>query len=243
MVSILTKPAARIYLFGLGVLFVITVTFTSYLSFPAIVNVRAEEPRGVSSAPDSVQLWQDLMEGNRRFMRGAMPPRSLLSRREELVKGQHPKIAILGCADSRVAPELVFDKSLGDLFVVRTAGNITDQIALGSLEYAVEHLKIHTLIVLGHEKCGAVAAAASGEKMPTVNLTAIVNKITPALKSMEPVSEPGELAIRQVEANIHFSAKNLAAESPILHHAVESGELTILKGIYKLASGEVRKLQ
>ncbi|MFN0206332.1 MAG: carbonic anhydrase [Planctomycetota bacterium] len=238
MVTILRKPAARFYLLAAGVLFIAT-----YYSAHAFINVRAEEPRAAAGEPTSIQLWQDLLEGNRRFMRGAIPPRSVLSRREELAKGQHPKIAILGCADSRVAPELIFDKSLGDLFVVRTAGNVADPIALGSLEYAVEHLKVHTLLVLGHEKCGAVAAAASGEKMPTVNLTAIVNKISPALKGMEPVAEPGELATRQVEANIHLCAKNLAAESPVLHHAVETGTLTILKGIYKLTTGEVRKLQ
>ncbi|MBI3818294.1 MAG: carbonic anhydrase [Planctomycetes bacterium] len=200
---------------------------------------KGEEERAVSP----LVLWQDMLEGNRRFMRGSLEPKSILGRRQMLVKGQHPKIAVLGCADSRVAPELLFDKSLGDLFVVRTAGNITDPIALGSLEYAVEHLHVRTLLVLGHEKCGAVAAAAAGQAMPTLNLDAIVNKITPALRKVENCNDPVELAMRQVIANVHQSAMSIVEDSPILKKATEAHELTITKAVYYLESGEVKRLQ
>lgn len=190
-----------------------------------------------------VILWQDLLEGNRRFMRGALEPKSVVGRRVTLSKGQHPKIAILTCADSRLSPELLFDKNLGDLFVVRTAGNIADPIALGSLEYAVEHLHVKTLLVMGHEKCGAVAAAASGEPMPTVNLTAIVNKISPCLKKVETTTDAAELAMRQVVANVYNSANAILEESPILKHAAETQELNVVKAVYHLESGEVKRLQ
>lgn len=251
MPRILPKPF--LYLFGCLVLFAGYFVASSYSSVRADDHNNTQNANIASNAKKTkeaeereaspILLWQDLTEGNRRFMRGAMEPKSVLARRVTLAKGQHPKIAVLGCADSRVAPELVFDKNLGDLFVVRTAGNIADPIALGSLEYAVEHLHVKTLLVLGHEKCGAVAAAATGAQMPTVNLAAIVNKITPALKKVESTNDAAELAMRQVIANIHNSASLLIDESPILKHAAESQELNIVKAVYQLETGEVKRLQ
>lgn len=111
-------------------------------------------------------IWADLEKGNRRFMAGKHTVISYNSMRRELSKGQKPEVIVLGCADSRVPPELVFDKNLGELFVVRDAGNVSDAVSLGSIEYAVEHLHAKMIVVLGHESCGAVAATVSGEKMP-----------------------------------------------------------------------------
>src|SRR5207244_5860667 len=97
------------------------------------------------------------------------------------VKSRDPHVVVLACSDSRLSPERIFDQDLGDLFIVRVAGNVTDAVALGSMEYAVDHFPVKVLVVLGHEKCGAVAAAASGEKAHSPNIAALLKKIEPAL--------------------------------------------------------------
>src|SRR3954451_10886779 len=110
------------------------------------------------------QALSRLLAGNERFVaHKERHPDESAGRRRELVSGQHPFAVILGCSDSRVAPELLFDEGLGDLFVIRVAGNIVDDDILASIEYAVEHLGTKLVVVLGHEKCGAVSAAVSGE--------------------------------------------------------------------------------
>lgn len=188
-------------------------------------------------------LWADLVSSNQRFMRGETKTREFVNKRKELTAGQNPKVIVLACADSRVAPELVFDKNLGELFVIRTAGNIADRVALGSIEYAAEHLHCELLVVLGHEKCGAVAAAASGEKMPTKNLKAIVERIEPVLKESRKEGLSGDaLAAEGVKRNVHRSAADLLKESPILNEKVESGALKIIHAVYRLESGEVVRL-
>ena len=107
------------------------------------------------------------------------------------------------CSDSRVSPELVFDQSLGDLVVIRTAGNVADPVGLGSIEYAVDHLHSTVLVVLGHQKCGAVAAACSGDKMPSRNLEAIVDKINPAVTQAKTYAKPDDLLEAAVKENVH----------------------------------------
>jgi len=192
---------------------------------------------------DTGAIWADLMAGNKRFVSGQSSPREVVKTREGLAKGQSPKVVVLGCADSRLSPELIFDKNLGELFVVRTAGNIADKIALGSMEYAVEHLHSSVIVVLGHEKCGAVAAAAEGGKMPTDNLKAIVKQIDPALKAHRKAGLEGALlAEKGVASNVEQSAADLLKNSPILKHEVEAGKVKIVKAVYHLASGEVTVL-
>jgi carbonic anhydrase len=189
------------------------------------------------------RLWIELLAGNRRFIEGKPSPREYVNTRQELAKGQFPRVIVLGCADSRVGPELVFDKNLGELFVVRTAGNIADPVALGSIEYAVEHLHASLLVVLGHEKCGAVAAAAAGGKMPTQNLEAIVKKILPALKPLQQGGATGDLLTSLgVEANARLCARDLVKNSEILRHEYEEGKLMIIPAVYRLASGEVTRI-
>jgi len=186
--------------------------------------------------------WADLTQGNRRFVAGKPRARSLVLARKRLAQGQHPKAIVLGCSDSRVSPTLVFDQSLGDLFVVRTAGNVADPVALGSIEYAVEHLHVRLLLVLGHERCGAVTAAASGEKMPTPNLEALVAKIAPAITRVKDRATGDQLITLGVEANVDQSAADIVAQSPIVRKAVEAGTLGIVRAVYRLASGEVVRL-
>jgi carbonic anhydrase len=188
------------------------------------------------------KIWDDLMEGNKRFVSGKTRVRELVQLRHTLAGGQHPKVVVLTCSDSRVSPEILFDKNLGDLFVVRSAGNIADPIGLGSIEYAVEHLGSSVLVVLGHEKCGAVTAACSAEKMPTPNLQAIVDKIEPAVSQAKSYAKSESLVAEAIYENIHESAKDVLADSAVLRHALKDGKLTIFEALYRIDSGEVVRL-
>jgi carbonic anhydrase len=217
-------------------------------ALPRIATAAERSKRKLAAVPAKSaltppqEIWADLMEGNKRFVEGKPNDRNLVPRRAELAKGQKPRVMVLACADSRVSPELVFDKSLGDLFVVRSAGNLADPIALGSLEYAAEHLGSKVLVVLGHEKCGAVGAAAAGTKVESSNLNAIIRRINPALKPLREKLRGEELARQGVEANVHHVAKTIEAKSKVLAHLVEEGELVIVKAVYRLETGEVVKL-
>lgn len=194
-------------------------------------------------APSADQIWAGLMEGNQRFIAGKPRARELVKIRSGVAKGQHPHVAVLACSDSRVAPELLFDQTLGDLFVVRTAGNIADAIAVGSLEYAVEHLGSSVLVVMGHTKCGAVTAACSGEKVPTSNLQAIVDKISPAVSRASQSVKPDALVEAAIKENVHQSAKDVLASSEVLRHFVEEGKLKVFEAEYDLDTGEVVRLE
>ena len=127
-----------------------------------------------------------LIEGNRRYQaQHVTHPHQNAARRAELAAGQHPIAAVLSCADSRVPPEIVFDQGLGDLFVVRVAGNITDDVVLGSLEYAVEHLGVPLVVVLGHYKCGAIQAAVEGGT-PHDHVASLVAALKPSVEAVRP---------------------------------------------------------
>jgi carbonic anhydrase len=181
------------------------------------------------------------MAGNARFVAGTPKTRQIVALRKSLAGSQSPHVIVLACADSRVAPELVFDQSLGDLFVVRAAGNITDALGLASMEYAVEHLGSSMLVVLGHSKCGAVSAACSGGKMDTSNLQAMVDQIAPAV-SIAKASAPADLVEAAVKENVHQSAKDVLARSEVLRHFKDDGKLTVVEAEYELASGKVVRL-
>ena len=208
-------------------------------------NKKDEKETGKTSdkSAEAEAVWNDLMKGNKRFMAGNHTPANYSKSRLDLVKGQKPLAIVLGCSDSRVPPELVFDKNLGELFVVRDAGNIIDEIALGSIEYAVEHLHAKLLIVLGHESCGAVAAAVSGEKMPTRNLRAIVETITPAFENSPDCTIGGKMNIDCVKLNAAQTSKDALLKSSIIKEAVEKGELKIMSAVYHLDSGEIVRLE
>jgi carbonic anhydrase len=194
------------------------------------------------SAPSAEAIWNDLVAGNLRFVAGMTHTYDVVALRGKLVAGQQPHVIILSCSDSRVSPELVFDQSLGDLFVVRTAGNVADPVGLGSIEYAVDHLHSSVLVVLGHQKCGAVTAACSGEKMPSRNLEAIVDKIGPAVTQAKTYAKSDDLIEPAVKENVHQSAKDLVANSEIVRDAVKAGKLTIIEAEYELGSGQVVRL-
>lgn len=188
-------------------------------------------------------IWNELVKGNKRFMAGKHTTINYSAMRASLAKGQKPDVIVLGCADSRVPPELVFDKNLGELFVIREAGNIADEVSLGSIEYAIEHLHTKMIVVLGHESCGAVAAAVSGEKMPTKNLTEIVQMIAPAFEDSKDCVIGEKPNMQCVELNADHSAKDLLLKSPIIKKAVEEGEVEIVSAVYHFDTGEVVRLK
>jgi carbonic anhydrase len=200
---------------------------------------RAESAEATPSlTPD--QALDKLMQGNRRYLFARMShPVSNEERRREVAKAQHPFAVILGCADSRVSPEIVFDEGLGDLFVVRVAGNIVDDAILGSIEYAVEHLGTSVVLVLGHERCGAVQAAVAGGEAPG-HVGVLVQCIRPAVDSTRGL--PGDPVDNAVRANVTIMVQQLRRSTPILSAAVAAGKLRIVGGRYDLDTGVVEIL-
>jgi carbonic anhydrase len=229
--------------FNLLLLFVAVLTGIAQQAAPGPAQQAAHVSNAQHHSVSADKIWADLMEGNKRFVAGRRETSDLIKLRSGLAKGQQPKVAVLACSDSRVAPELVFDKSLGDLFVVRSAGNIADPIGVGSLEYAVEHLGTSVLVVMGHTECGAVTAACSGDKMPTPGLQAIVDKIAPAVLQSRKANSRGNALIESaIKENIRQSAKDILASSKVLRHFVEAGKLTVFEAEYNLDTGEVIRL-
>jgi carbonic anhydrase len=187
------------------------------------------------------QIWIDLAAGNQRFVMGKTALHDFPSQRKALTKTQHPQVAVLSCSDSRVPPELVFDTGLGELFVVRSAGEDDDSLSLGSLEYAIEHLGSTVIVVLGHQSCGAVTAACSGGKSESVNLDAVLTPIAPSCAKMDPKKpETLDLAVRD---HVHSVAQDLLVKSELLKKAFDEGKLTIMEAYYSLDTGEVTKLR
>jgi carbonic anhydrase len=196
------------------------------------------EPSKVS--PD--EALERLMQGNARFVSGHLThagPEEIAEARSSVSKGQSPFAVIVGCSDSRVGPEIVFDQGLGDLFVVRTAGEVVDSAALGSVEYAVEHLGSSLIVVLGHESCGAVAAAVAEAKAPG-HIAAVLEAIEPAVKQTK--GNPGDPVENAVRAQALDVAKQLQGAEPILSERVQSGKLKIVAARYDLSTGKVELL-
>jgi carbonic anhydrase len=180
-----------------------------------------------------------LKAGNGRFVLGRRLQANYPDERARLIKGQQPYAVLLTCSDSRVPPELVFDESLGKLFIVRVAGNVTDPVALGSIEYAAVHEGARLLVVLGHESCGAVKATLAGGKLPP-NIAAIVRKIQPAAdRARDRHLDPPATLKLAIEENVNEQMANALKDSDVLREMVEKKLLTITGAVYQLGSGRV----
>jgi carbonic anhydrase len=178
-----------------------------------------------------------LMDGNKRFVEGHRMARAdEPAVRTSLAASQKPIAVVVCCADSRVGPELVFDQGLGDIFVVRTAGEVMDDAALGSIEYAVEHLGSPLILVVGHERCGAVSAAVAGGEAPG-HVGALVKAIQPAVAATR--GQPGDALDNAVRANVRDVVRALRDSQPILAEFVHRGALTVKGARYDLDTGEV----
>ncbi|MBI5188627.1 MAG: carbonic anhydrase [Nitrospirae bacterium] len=191
------------------------------------------------------EALQKLMDGNKRFVSGNLSQKDLSdAKRKELAKGQKPFAIVVTCSDSRVSPELLFDQGLGEIFVIRVAGNVIDPIAIGSIEYAAEHLHAPLLIVLGHEKCGAVAATLEAKGKPEGNIGAIVKKITPAAKkAKEKGGTEDEILQTAIKENVKNTCREIVKKSKIIYHLVHNGELKIVAGEYSLTTGNVELIE
>lgn len=199
-----------------------------------VVAVAAQEENS-SSAGNLVRL----LAGNVRFVGGKPLPKDYLVERPTLVAGQHPYAVVLACADSRLSPEILFDESLGKLFVVRTAGHVVDPIALGSIEYAVEHLHVNLLFVLGHESCGAVKATIGGGDAPP-NIKALLRRIRPAVEKAHSQDLPEkDLLNAAIKENVRYQMQEALFESDVLSEFVLEKKLMMAGGVYNLLSGRV----
>lgn len=185
------------------------------------------------------QAWDTLTEGQARFASDApLHPRADAARRADLASGQAPFAAVLGCSDSRVSPELVFDTGLGDLFTVRTAGQVVDDATLGSLEYGVAALGVPLLVVLGHTSCGAVTAAREalhGAPEQPGHIADVVASLLPTIETGEAqgAHEVDEL----VDVNVRLLLDSLPARSGIIRDAMDAGHLALVGATYRLGEG------
>lgn len=184
-----------------------------------------------------------LVDGNRRFVEGTPKhPHEGQVWRKHLTAGQHPFATILGCADSRVPPELLFDEGFGDLFVIRVAGNVVDPDVTGSVEYAVDHLHTHVVMVMGHEGCGAVTAAIGHHEREPTELRHLLDAIAPVKKVIPKGMDHTHEIGFAVEENVRRQVKKLRAV-PDIASAIARGETRVVGGIYDLETGRVRVLE
>lgn len=190
-----------------------------------------------TQAPTSASALAELKAGNERFAaHHTTHPHQTTARRSELATGQHPHAVILACADSRVAPEIVFDQGLGDLFTVRVAGNIAGDAEIASIEYAVEHLHTPLIVVMGHQSCGAVSAAIEGGEAPG-HLPALIHAIEPSVTKARTMK--GDLSDNAIRLNVQAVVAELAASHPILAEHVAQGTLQVVGAVYSLKTGNV----
>lgn len=211
----------------------IAIPITTESAAPVVVPVRSEET-------DAERALRELLEGNRRFVQSrAIHPNQTAMRRAEVAQAQKPRAIVVGCADSRVPPEIVFDQGLGDLFVVRNAGNVVDGAPELGIEYAVERFDIPLIVVLGHTRCSAVKAAALGE-VDHPYVEEMAKAIRPAVERAR--AWPGDLLDNAVKANAQLVAEDLRNLQPILAPRVQEGRVRIVPAVYDLDSGRVEVL-
>ncbi|MEQ8189842.1 MAG: carbonic anhydrase [Candidatus Eremiobacterota bacterium] len=189
----------------------------------------------------SDEALKKLITGNKRFAeRNMQHPNQTEERQNEIISGQKPFAIILSCSDSRIPPEIVFDQGLGDLFVIRVAGNILDDIIKGSIEYAVDHLKVKLVMVMGHSNCGALKAAIAGDNV-SINISHIINSLLPSVAKARELK--GDIHENATKLNILRAVEKLMASPPVLDTLVEKGQIKIVGAYYDLETGLVEILK
>ncbi len=195
------------------------------------------------SAVPGEQVWAELMAGNRRFVAGKPALRDLPALRQKYLNTQEPKAVVLTCYDSRVAPELLFDQSLGDLFVIRNAGNVVDPVVTGSIEFAVDEIGTPLVVVMGHLNCAAATIACTRLSSPSPHIDAILQKFRPAMERARERAHGDGLIPATIEENVRQSAHDLLSASEILRHNLRQGRFSIVEAVYHPESGEVARIQ
>ena len=211
----------------------ITFNVLAIIACSSIVALVLAAEHPVASVSADAALAK-LKEGNLRFASSEVSQsKPTAARRAETAQEQHPFAIVLGCADSRTAPEIVFDQNIGDLFVVRTAGNLVDEHALGSIEYAVDHLGARLIVVLGHTRCGAVTAALASDTAPG-HVQSLVRDIQPAVKAAK--GKDGNVTDIAIAENARLMAAKIRNEASLGELAKE---VRIISGVYDLDTGKV----
>ncbi|MBL0388409.1 carbonic anhydrase [Tumebacillus sp. ITR2] len=215
------------------------------LLLPLVLTLLPTQSLQAAHGDPSAAALQVLVDGNERFASGHLShPKNLIARRHEIAPKQHPIAFVLSCSDSRVPPELVFDQGLGDLFVSRVAGHVLGDEVMGSMEYAVEHLDVPLIVVLGHERCGAVQAAVDAlEKgtQPSGHIRSLVKRITPAVKTAQQ-SHPSDLVEASVRANVQRVVDEIKASHPQYAKRIHERKFRIVGARYDLETGKVELL-
>ena len=198
--------------------------------------------------PTPAEAWRQLSEGNTRFVTGSPRHRADVDRRAELSEKQTPHAALLGCSDSRLAAEIIFDQGLGDLFVVRNAGQIVSDSVLGSLEYAIAVLGVPLILVLGHDSCGAVRAAIDSQGADAAPLPPhiehLIDKIIPAVRRVSGIADAAFLDPDNIDAtavgreHLRDTVAELLERSEIISDAIANGTLAIVGANYRLREGQ-----
>ena len=202
-------------------------------------------PAPMGDAPSSDQALTMLREGNARFVSGQIQrPNADAARRAEIAGGQQPFAILLSCSDSRVPVELAFDRGIGDLFVIRVAGNVADTDEIGTIEYGVGHLHSPLVVVMGHSACGAVKAVASGAEVHG-SIPGLVDNIIPAVewvKKTRPDLKGDDLVNAAIEANVWQSIDDLVTRSSEVADHLKEGKIKVVGAVYDIPSGRVRWL-
>jgi carbonic anhydrase len=232
---------SRRHLLRYGAGFIGASALTVLLGAKTFASTQAGQRLAADSGTKQVPLTPDaalkkLMDGNQRFVaKKRLNPNQDNFRIKEVASGQAPFAAILGCADSRVVPEIAFDQGIGDIFVARVAGNIAATEDIASEEFAVGVLGAPLLMVLGHERCGAVKAALNGGSFPGV-IESLVDAIQPAIEASE--GQPGDRLTNAAKANVRLQVKRLQ-KSSVIASAIQKGKLKIVGAYYDLDTGEI----
>lgn len=231
MKSISSTTSRKTAVIGAGIL---ALTLTAAITG---TNAIAASGAGTPSQANTAQLF----DGNQRYAGAkAKHPNQGNVRREEVAKGQKPFAIVVSCSDSRVPPEVIFDQGLGDLFVVRTAGHVVDKVAMGSIEYAVAKLGARSVVVLGHERCGAVQAALEHAQVPG-SIGSVVDAITPGIASV--TGTDAAAMDRAIALNVKAVVEQLRTASPVLTPFVTDGSLEVSGAVYDLDSGKVTRIE
>jgi carbonic anhydrase len=220
------------------------------LLFAFVVKVSCQQVHAAASAhtsftnPDSVLAL--LKVGNNEFIHGKFDVHGIdSSLRISISTEQHPKAVVLTCSDSRVPPEFIFDKGLGDLFVIRVAGNISDDAVVASIEYAVEHLHTSLVVVMGHKNCGAIGAAVSDLQNPEHKIDNHVRILTDKIEQAITTVNLNEQDLTQkaLLSNVMFTVATLKESRPVLNEAVNKGDVKIVGAVYDVTTGKVEWLE
>ena len=197
--------------------------------------VQTKESQG---AMTPVKALDTLKEGNKRFRAGTSVQKDLLAKVKASAAGQYPFAVVLGCMDSRVPAEAIFDQSIGDIFNIRVAGNVVNADNLGSLEYAAKVIGVKTIVVLGHTSCGAIKGAVDNVKLG--NLTELLAKVQPAIAASGPGTSKDHAYVDKVgEQNVRLAMKEIRAKSPVVKEMLDSGAVGMVGAMYDLETGAV----